>query len=164
MTTQPDTGSGGDAGADRTVSDAPSDAPFNIGEASIIDGGGLYEGGVACVTDGVLETEPGNNAPGGADTLNPAVCGAILLGTNDGGIDVDYLKFRLKTTTTTFFLGFQGNIKLTVSVTVDGGTQTVVITPTSGGAIPYVQGQDYSVKVESNDGARQSWIVRLNEQ
>jgi hypothetical protein len=167
----PDTNSGFDAGGDSTVRDAPSDAPFNIGEASIIDGGSLYEGGLPCVTDGVVETEPANDSPpngdaGTPDILNPAVCGAILLGTGaDGGIDVDYLRFRLKNTTTTFFVGFSGNIKMTISVEgPDGGIQTVVITPTSGGAIPFVQNKDYTVKVESNDGARQNWIIRLNEQ
>ena len=163
--TQPDT-STSDAGADRTVSDAASDAfPYDTGTPTVIDAGGIYEGGVPCVVGGALEVEPTNDSPSTPDTLNPTVCGAILLGAGaDGGIDVDYLKFRLKNTTTSFFIYFEGNIKMTVTVPgADGGVQTVIITPTSGGAVPFVQNQDYSVKVESNDGARQNWRITVFE-
>jgi hypothetical protein len=171
-----------DLSVDRGLDVAVDSFRLDTGIPNVLDAGGAYEGGVPCVVGGLLETEPANDTPEGADTLNaqyPTRCGATVrvaaadadagdaepgdAGAGDGGAiaDVDYLKFQLEDASTSFFLYFEGSVKLTVTVEVDGGTQTVVMTPTSSPPVPFVKDKTYVVKVESLDGSAQDWRVTL---
>ena len=126
------------------------------GVPNVLDGGDA--GAVPCIVGGTLETEP-NNDPGTANALAGTACGTIT-----PNIDlVDYFKFTLQPTTTTMNIVFSGNVKVTV--TVNG--QTVVLLPQSGNpAVPFEQGREYSLKVESNEAVptnKQSYTLTLEE-
>lgn len=165
-TSTPETG-GFDASTDNTVSDAARDNfVIDAGIPNVLDAGGIYEGGVPCVVGGLLETEPANDDANGADNMNaqnPTRCGATINGLGvDGGQDLDYMKFRLENSTQSFFVYFEGNVKLTVTVEMpDGGISTSVLTPTSSQPIPYVQNKFYTVKLEALNGGRENWRVTL---
>jgi hypothetical protein len=129
----------------------------DTGVPNVVDGG-PDSGGVPCIVGGNLETEP-NNDPGTANTLSGTVCGTIT----PAALDLtDYYKFTLQPATTTMTLFFSGNVKITI--TVKG--QTVVLTPQSSPAVPFEQGKEYSVKVESNEAVptnRQNYTITLEE-
>jgi hypothetical protein len=126
---------------------------YDAGAPIVLEAGPEYGGGVPCVQGGVLEVEPNDDAST-ANELAPTVCGAVLPGT-----EVDVLKFRLQSRSKSMFIGFDGNVSLTV--TVDG--QTVVVTPQSNPAIPFVKNKDYTVEVRSMDQARQNYRVTIFE-
>ena len=169
-TSNPDTGSTNDSGSADVTTDTfvvvDSGPVYDAGLPTVLDAGGVYEGGIACVSGGLLESEPQNNNQNNGDVLNkqhPTFCGATIPGrAADGGAgDVDYLQFKLENPTTTFFLQFAGNVKVTVTVETQSGVQTIVMTPTSFPPIPFVLGKDYTVKVESNSGQREDWRITL---
>jgi hypothetical protein len=126
----------------------------DTGVPNVLDGGDA--GPVPCIVGGNLETEP-NNDVGTANALDGTVCGTLT-----PVVDlVDRYKFTLKGTTTTMTLFFSGNVKITVSV----NGQTVELTPQSSPAVPFVQGMEYSVKVESNGTltAPRNYTITLEE-
>ena len=152
-TSQPDTGP------------ADTGPQYDAGEPVVLDGGDLYEAGIQCVVGGELEVEP-NDDESTANVLNPSStppskatrCGAVLL-TGDGGTpENDFLTFHLQPTTTNFYLQYQGNIKLTV--TVDGSAP--VVSPFDGG-IPFNKNDGYYVEVNSANTKAANWRVTLFE-
>lgn len=126
------------------------------GVPNVVDGGDA--GPVPCIVGGTLETEP-NDTAGTANTLAGTVCGTITPLALDL---VDYYKFTLQPATTTMTLFFSGNVKITV--VVDG--KTAVLTPQGSDTVPFEQGKEYSVKVESNQSpatAKQNYTITLEE-
>jgi hypothetical protein len=151
-----------DAGQDTGKPDTgtPDTGPvYDAGTPTTLDGGDLYEGGVPCVLGGQLEEEP-NDDQATANTLAPTRCGVVFVNA-DGGADasvaeLDYVKFELEAGTKTYYLDYQGNVKLDVEV---DGSAPVTVTPTA--SLPFVVGQPTYVKVYSADGKRQNWRVTL---
>jgi hypothetical protein len=154
-----------DVQADTSKPDsAPEAGPiYDAGPPTVIEAGEEYgEAGVPCVLGGSLEEEP-NDDKDAANTVDPTRCGAILL-TADGGTDAgvaesDFLTFQLKAATKNFYIQFSGDITLTI--TVDG--QTVMFTPTSQPAVPFVRDKPYYIQVKSVDGKKQNWRVTIFE-
>lgn len=132
----------------------------DTGVPNVVDAG-PDSGGVPCIVGGNLETEPNGDVTGPkgqANDLVGTVCGTI---TPPADL-TDWYKFKLQAATTTMTLFFSGNVKLTV--TVSG--QTVVLTPQNSPAVPFEQGKEYSVKVETNEAVptnRQNYTITLDE-
>jgi hypothetical protein len=159
-TADTDSGGGTDSGSaqDTSTQDVikTEASTRDTGVPNVVDGGDA--GPVPCIVGGTLETEP-NDDKGSANTLAGTVCGTIT----PLALDVsDFYKFTLQPATTTMTLFFSGNIKITVKV----NGQTVVLTPQSSPAVPFEQGKEYSVQVESNQAPatnKQNYTITLEE-
>ncbi|MDB4993914.1 MAG: hypothetical protein JWM74_1346 [Myxococcaceae bacterium] len=155
-----DAGGGNDTGSvqDTSTQDVikTEASTRDTGVPNVVDGGDA--GAVPCIVGGTLETEP-NDSAGTANVLAGTVCGTIT----PVALDLtDFYKFTLQPATTTMTLYFSGNVKLTVKV----NGQTVVLTPQSSPAVPFVQGMEYSVQVESNQTPatnKQNYTITLEE-
>ncbi len=164
----PDTGSVGfDAGTTTETSTVIDAGPqYDAGPPVVLDGGAQNEGGIPCVQGGVPEIEP-NQSAGQATPFTTSICGVIepAAGAEAGlpdaaaGAESDFTTYTLKSTTSSFFLQFSGDI--TLVITVDG--QTVTLTPTSFPAIPFAKGKPYIVEVKANTSAKTFWRVSLFE-
>lgn len=165
----PDTGSVGfDAGTTETSTVIDAGPQYDAGAPVVLDGGAGNDGGIPCVQGGVAEIEP-NQAAGQATPFTTSICGVIESagGANDAaavpdaalGAESDFATYTLKSTTSSFYVQFSGDI--TLVITVDG--QTVTLTPTSFPAIPFVKGKPYIVEVKANTSAKTFWRVSLFE-
>jgi len=158
-----------DIGFDASPLDSGSDFPLpfpdgafaELDAAPVDSGARIYDAGepvtldgdIPCVVGGAMETEP-NNSDGTANELAPTVCGYT-----DPATESEWLHFTLKNTTKHMYLGYAGNIKLTVRV--DG--KSVELSPQSAPPVPFVRGKRYTVQVESFDTSPQKWRVTLFE-
>lgn len=182
-TNRPDTNTVTDTGPpDTGPKDAAPDGPgYFAGDATVLDGGPDYEGGVACVIGGQVEQEV-NDEPGTANELRTtpdagcvgtgcSVCGVITDSDLDagkdagdgglGGTELEYVSFVLHSATKNFYIQYGGDV--TLVVTVEGSTTEYVINSTSSPTLPYSAGKRYSVLVKSNTGAVTPWRVTLFE-
>jgi hypothetical protein len=102
------------------------------------------------------EQEP-NNLPEQANELAPTRCGTL-----SGADKVEYLTFRLKSSTKSLQLTFSGRVKLRVSVR---GAETIELTPDKPVAVPFVRGEQYLIEVTRlADGASdEPWRVTVIE-
>lgn len=169
-TFRPDTGTGRDAGTDAR----DSGPTFNPGDAATLDGGELYEGGVACVQGGILEQEPDNDDPTTATRVNPedagctwpspgcSVCGVVFQ--NDGadaGVEDDHVMFELHNAAKEFWLEFGGDVTLHVDV---DGADAGAINRDSSPKLPFKKDGKYTVLVRPNVvKPRTPWRVTLYE-
>lgn len=150
-----DSGGGGQDSGSKDVNVKETAPPFDAGQPVILDGGPDYEGGVPCVVGGTLEVEP-NGDPGQANALAGSVCGSITPITPTA--DVDYYKFTLSQSATKLTIYFNADIKMTIAVP---GHPDTVITSTNSPAVPFDTGKEYTVKVETNNGQKQNYILTL---
>lgn len=181
-TSRPDTGGTPDTGpADTGPQDAAPDGPvYNAGDATILDGGPEYEGGIQCVVGGQAEQEI-NDDPDAANELRTADagctgtgcsrCGVIFDSDPDagadagdgglGGTELEYVSFVIHPQTTSFFIQYAGDV--TLVVTVEGNPTEYVINTTSSPTLPYTAGKRYFIAVKSNTGKVTPWRVTLFE-
>lgn len=182
-TSRPDTSTGTpDTGSpDAGPKDAAPDGPvYNAGDATVLDGGSQYEGGVPCVVGGQVEQEV-NDEPDAANDLRAADagcvgtgcsrCGVIFDNDSDagadagdgglGGTELEYVSFTLHSATTSFYIQYAGDV--TLVVTVEGNATEYVINTTSSPTLPYTAGKRYFIKVKSNTGKVTPWRVTLFE-
>jgi hypothetical protein len=183
--TTPDTGP-----ADTGPKDAASDVRvYNPGDAAVLEAGPEYDGSIACVAGGQIEQEVNDN-PDAANELRTTPdagclgftgpnqtgpgcsrCGVIFDNDLDagkdagdgglGGTELEYLSFVIQPGTKDFFIQFQGDV--TLVVTVEGSATEYVITTAGGPALPYAAGKRYFIQVKSNSGAVTPWRVTLYE-
>jgi hypothetical protein len=176
--------------ADTGPKDASSDVRvYNPGDATLLEAGPEYDGSIACVVGGQIEQEV-NDTPDAANELRKTAdagclgftgntqtgpgcsrCGVIFDNDLDagkdagdgglGGTELEYLSFVIEPGTNNFFLQFQGDV--TLVVTVEGSATEYVITATTSPSLPYMAGKRYFVAVKSNTGAVTPWRVTLFE-
>lgn len=183
-TSVPDTSGPEDTGAHDTGG-GDAGPQYDAGLPATIDGGPLYEGGVKCVAGGQVEEEPNDNEQtanelryGGADggictAPGCSRCGVIgellpdvdaAVGLDAGAIDPEYVKFVLAQTAKSYFIQYQGDVKLTVYINdPDGGADGGVYEVPGATSLPFVRDAQYYVKVESANGGKTDWRVTLFE-
>lgn len=164
----PDTGGGFDTGTTSETSTRIDAGPqYDAGPPVVLDGGPENEGGIPCVQGGVVEVEP-NQSAAQATPFTTSICGVIAPASGSDAAVVpdaasnaesDFTTFTLKSSTSSFFVQFSGDV--TLVITVDG--QSVTLTPTSFPAIPFVKGKPYIVEVKANTSAKTFWRVSLFE-
>jgi hypothetical protein len=182
-TSKPETSTPETSVPDTGPKDAAPDGPvYFAGDATVLDAGPEYEGGIACVFGGQIEEEK-NDEPDAANPLRTSPeagcvgtgcsrCGVIFDDDLDagaeagdggfGGTEYEYLSFVLHPATKSFYLQFAGDITLTV--TVEGGAGSpYTINTTSSPTIAYVANKPYYVRVTSNTGKQTPWRVTLFE-
>jgi hypothetical protein len=182
-TSKPETSTPDTSLPDAGPKDAAPDGPlYFAGDATVLDAGPEYEGGIACVAGGRIEVEV-NNEPDAANPLRTSpeagcvgtgcsVCGVIFDDDLDaggdagdggfGGTEYEYLTFVLHPATKSFYLQFAGDVTLLVSVEGGAGSPYTVST-TSSPEIKYVANTPYYVRVTSNTGKQTPWRVTLFE-
>lgn len=160
-----DTGEGGDRDSGQVDSGTPDSGPedsgadvkiYDAGKPILLDGG--IEGGIPCVEGGELEDEP-NDEKQLANELKPTLCGVIKAHAPDAG-ESDFLTFTLGDASTSFFLQYAGNVKVTVET---DGSVPVDITQGSP-TLDFKKGQPYFVEVTSKDNKQQVWRVTVFEE
>ena len=191
-TSKPDNNVPDTSTADTGPKDAASDARvYNAGDATVLEAGPEYEGGIACVAGGQIEEEV-NDEPDAANELrapdasclgfknNAQVgpgcsrCGVIFDNDLDagkdagdgglGGTELEVVTFMLSPVAganNNFFIQYAGDV--TLVVTVEGSATEYVISSTSTPTLPYTTGKRYFVTVKSNTGAQTPWRVTLYE-
>jgi hypothetical protein len=167
---------------DANKPDATEAGPgYDAGPIVILDAGPEYDGGIVCRGNGVIEEEP-NDDPDAANQLRYDVdaaclksaggctrCGVIFLedpdsgaDAGDGGTEVEFVTFDLQPTTKSFYVEYEGDVTLTI--TIDGEAGTYVVgkgqPPVT---IPAKLGKHYYVEVTSNTGKITPWRVTLYE-
>ena len=102
------------------------------------------------------ETEP-NDSREEANTLAPQLCGTL-----SGRDRRDFLTFRLKETTRSMSLRFEGSVRLKVEI---DGKEAATLTPSNAGAVPFAMNSVYTIEVESlTDSDRPiDWLVEVIE-
>lgn len=153
-----------------TVTTPPSGPDHDGGTPNVLDGGPAFDGGIPCYEGGELEVEPNDTLdtasgfPEGAITggvLKRILCGAAYNPTYiDGGPidagDNDYLSFQLGDASTSFYVGYEGNVDVTVET---DGEAPVDITAPNAKIDTFSKGQPYYVRVRSREGHTQKWKI-----
>ena len=191
-TNKPDNSVPDTSTADTGPKDAASEARvYNAGDATVLEAGPEYEGGIACVAGGQIEEEVNDdtanaNALRAGDAsclgfLNNAQvgpgcsrCGVIFDSDLDagkdagdgglGGTELEVVSFKLAPVAgakNNFFIQYAGDV--TLVVTVEGSATEYVISSTSAPTLPYTTDKTYFVTVKSNTGAVTPWRVTLYE-
>jgi hypothetical protein len=181
-TSKPDTAASDTGLPDTGPKDAAPDGPiYNAGDATVLEAGPEYEGGIACVVGGQIEEEV-NDDPDAANELRVSPeagcvgtgcsrCGVIFDNDLDagkdagdgglGGTELEYVSFVLHPATKNFYIQYAGDV--TLVVTVEGSATEYVISSTSAPTLPYTAGKRYFVAVKSNTGVLTPWRVTLFE-
>lgn len=191
-TSKPDTSAPDTSTPDTGPKDAAADVRvYNAGDATVLEAGPEYDGGIACVAGGQIEEEV-NDDPDASNELRlgdasclgfqngaqvgPGCsrCGVIFDNDLDagkdagdgglGGTELEVLSFVLQPVNganNNFFLQYAGDV--TLVVTVEGSATEYVISSTSAPTLPYTTGKRYFVTVKSNTGAVTPWRVTLFE-
>ena len=154
-----------------TITTPPSGPDRDGGTPNILDGSALgVDGGIPCYEGGELEIEPNgdlvmaNSFPAGAITssvLKRILCGAASNPTYvDGGNidagDQDFMQFTLADASTGFYVGYEGNVDVTVET---DGEAPVDITLADASIRTFSKSQPYYVRVKSREGHTQKWKI-----
>src|SRR5262249_38916051 len=134
----------------------------NFGDVIYVDA--PIEGGLPCVIGGNVELEPNDNGPF-ADAGGPNVVPeGVICGATAPGTDVDWFVHHLRSDAGNLSIVFNGNVKIVLSVDqLDGGTQDLATFQPNGNPVSYsiIPGRDHFLKVTSNDGQTQTYLVRI---
>jgi len=155
-----------------TVTTPPSGPDHDGGTPNVLDGGPAFDGGIPCYEGGELEIEPNDSLdtassfPAGGitgTTLKRILCGATYNPTYVDGGDIDagdndYLTFQLGDASTSFYIGYDGQVDVTVET---DGEAPVDITLPNAAIKTFAKGQPYYVRVKSREGHTQKWKILL---
>jgi len=102
------------------------------------------------------EDEPNDDAAD-ANELDPVRCGTV-----SASDEVDFLTFKLKSSTKSLALTFTGRVRLRVTVK---GQDAIEITPEKPLPVPFVRGEEYTVQVTrlTEGTSEEPWRVTLVE-